>query len=214
MDQLSLSVDFWSIEIDNLISGFSSQFLIDSILAGDPIPVTMSVTREANGEIASVVRGFGNRGDLKTTGIDMNLVGNADLDELGSIRSTLNLSYTIDYTIDGGRNTVNDFGQPEYRGVWSNVYSIGDFDIAYNMNIIASTSEDTIDGVQEGHVPSWITNDIQATYNASWGGKVTLGMQNIGGKEPPLYGSGGRDYNFNLYDGYGRITYVRYSQSF
>ena len=214
MDELSLSVDFWSIEIDNLISAFSSQFLIDSILAGDPIPVTMSVTREANGEIASVVRGFGNRGDLTTSGLDMNVVGSFDLNELGSIRSTLNLSYTIDYKIDGGRNIVNDFGTPEYRGVWSNVYSIGDFDIAYNMNIIASTSEDTIAGVQEGHVPSWITNDIQATYNASWGGKVTLGMQNIGGKEPPLFGSGGRDYNFNLYDGYGRITYVRYSQSF
>jgi iron complex outermembrane receptor protein len=213
-EDISFSLDYFNIKIDNLISGFSSQFLIDSVLAGDPIPSTMSVTRNELGEITSVVRGFGNRGDLETSGLDLNVTALFDFNEFGALRSNLGLSYTHDYTIDGGRNLVNDFGQPEYRGVLSNVYTIGDFDIAYNMNIIASTSEETIAGEQQGHVPSWITNDIQVTYNGSWGGRVTLGMQNVGGKNPPLFASGGRDYNFNLYDGYGRISYVRYTQSF
>ncbi|MFT5671044.1 MAG: iron complex outermembrane receptor protein, partial [Glaciecola sp.] len=98
--------------------------------------------------------------------------------------------------------------------VWSNIYSVGDFDVAYNLNFIASTAEDIVDGLDDGHIPSWITHDLQVNYNASWNAKITIGASNLTGKEPPLFGFDGRDYNFNLYDGYGRVVYARYTQSF
>ncbi|MFT5995142.1 MAG: iron complex outermembrane receptor protein, partial [Gammaproteobacteria bacterium] len=56
--------------------------------------------------------------------------------------------------------------------------------------------------------------DLQVNYNASWNAKITIGASNLTGKEPPLFGFDGRDYNFNLYDGYGRVVYARYTQSF
>jgi iron complex outermembrane receptor protein len=123
------------------------------------------------------------------------------------------MSYTQKYDVDG--NSQLDFSAfPQYRGVISNVYSIGDFDIAWNMNIIGDTAR--LSGSEYLPVPHWITNDINVSYNASWGGKVTIGSNNVGGKAPILDTDpdGSRDYNFSLYDGYGRIVYARYTQSF
>ena len=65
-----------------------------------------------------------------------------------------------------------------------------------------------------GNIATWITHDLQATYSFPTGTKVSLGMQNAFAKEPQLSGFDGRNYNFNLYDAYGRITYLRFSQSF
>ena len=48
----------------------------------------------------------------------------------------------------------------------------------------------------------------------STGTQISLGMQNAFEKEPQLSPFGGRNYNFDLYDAYGRITYLRFRQSF
>ena len=177
------------------------------------LPAGMSVTRNQFGEIEEVVRGFGNQGDLETSGLDLNLNSRLDLNEFGSLRSNLTMSYTQKYDVDG-QDQLDFEAFPGYRGVLSNVYSIGDFDIAWNMNIIGDTVR--LSGADYVPVAHWITNDVNVNYNASWGGKVTLGVNNVSGKEPILNTdpSGSRDYNFALYDGYGRIVYARYSQSF
>lgn len=45
---------------------------------------------------------------------------------------------------------------------------------------------------------------------------TSLGVRNVSGKDPILNTdpTGSRDYNFSLYDGYGRTVYARYTQSF
>ena len=70
--------------------------------------------------------------------------------------------------------------------------------------------------VKEGHVPTWVTHDLQANYHAPWNGKFTLGVRNAGEKFPPvgLGAFGSREYDYFLYDGYGRVTYFRYTQTF
>ena len=64
--------------------------------------------------------------------------------------------------------------------------------------------------------PTWATNDVQVNYFTPWDGKVTVGAQNVTNKLPPigLGNTTSRDYDFNLYNGYGRIIYARYVQTF
>ena len=69
-------------------------------------------------------------------------------------------------------------------------------------------------GTGANRVGTWTTHDFQANYATPWDGVIALGVQNIGEKLPTLVSSGGRDYNYGLYDGYGRYTYFRYTQSF
>lgn len=213
-DFLDLEVDYYNIEVTNRIRAFSSQSIIDAERAGDPMPPAFTVSRAPNGAITQVVRGFGNDGILETSGLDLKLATNFDLGNFGSIRNNVSVSYIHDYSTDGGRNFTNDPGVPEYRATIANVYQISDFDFAWNINIIGDQCEDIVDGECVGHIPTWVTNDLQAGYNAPWNGKFTIGAQNIGGKQPPLFASGGREYNFDLYNGYGRVVYFNYKQTF
>jgi iron complex outermembrane receptor protein len=210
---VDFSLDYFNIEIDNRIKAFSSGELVNLVNTNQSLPAGMSVARNQFGEIERITRGFGNQGTLETAGLDLNLNTRFDFNEMGALRSNLSMSYTAKYEVDGADQL--DFSAfPAYRGVLSNVYSIGDFDIAWNMNIIGDTAR--LSGAEYLPVSTWITNDINVSYNAPWGGKVTVGSNNIGGKAPILGTDpdGSREYNFSLYDGYGRIVYARYTQSF
>jgi len=125
-------------------------------------------------------------------------------------------SEVLDYSFDGGRDRVEDPGLPSYRSVISNLYELGDFSFAWNTNIIGEQCDDIVAGACVGHVPTWTTNDVQVNYFTPWDGKVTVGARNVTDKEPPIgVGDvGSRDYDFGLYDGYGRIVYARYTQTF
>lgn len=217
LDSLSFSLDYFDIEIEERINFFSAQELVNREASGDPIPAGLGVERLANGTITRIVQGYGNDGTLETSGVDLNVTYSQDVG-FGDLTSTLQYSYMFDYKTDGGRDQVGDVGQPADRGVWSNTLGMGDFHFAYNLNYIGDNAEQVLDGEQLGHVGTYVTHDINVTYHTPFNSKVTVGVNNVGGKEPPLEsfrgGGGSRDYNFDLYDGYGRIIFARYVQSF
>ena len=134
----------------------------------------------------------------------------------GLLTNNFQVSYINSYEIDGGRDTAGDPGVPEYRSVLWNNYAIGSFSFAYNINVIGDQADEVVNGVQVGHVPTWVTHDLQANYFTPWNGQVIVGCQNCGNKQPPIDVGfvGSRDYDFNLYNGYGRVVYARYKQSF
>ncbi|MCH8501471.1 MAG: TonB-dependent receptor [Aliidiomarina sp.] len=236
---LNFTVDYYNIEIDDRIRSYSSQNLIDAEMAGDPIPDGLGVTRDSNGAITRIDAGFGNAGTLETSGFDINVRTEFDFGDMGALTSNLNLSHIIDYKTDGGRNEVKDRGLPQQRITLQNQYTWGDFTAAWNINVIGTQYTFVEARNDEGVFPNcsgagagvttarcgnwgtWTTHDLQLSYNTPWNGRVTVGAQNIFEKLPKIdvidgseYGFGGRGYNFNLYNAFGRITYVRYTQRF
>lgn len=230
IDWLDMSLDFSSIEIEDRITSFSAQTVVNRrgtqsgrFVQGDanydprPVDSAMIVTRQSQpcavdatqtcDVITQVVRGAGNEGTLETENIDLNLHTRFDLGG-GALDSTLQVSYISSYTVDGGQELAGIAGLPEYRAQLRNQYSIGDFVFALNTNVIDANG----DGANG--VGTWTTHDVQINYNTPWDGRITLGAQNVGEKLPTLVTSGGRDYNYGLYDGYGRYTYVQYTQTF
>ena len=214
-DNIDFELDYYDIEITNRIRAFGSQYIIDATLRGDSLPPAFTVTRAPNGGITNVVRGFGNDGTLETSGLDFKARSSFDFGDAGRLTTNLNISHILDYSTDGGRNFVKDPGVPQQRLTLSNVYSVADFDVTWNLNLIDSQCEDIdADGKCIGHIPTWVTHDLQVAYNTPWNSKISFGAQNAFGKEPPLFAYDGRDYNFNLYSGFGRIMYFNFKQSF
>lgn len=216
VDWFNGTIDYYNIAIDDRIAFFSSQNLINREAAGDPIPPGLGVTRNPNNNaILNINTGFGNEGNLDTSGFDVNARFTFDAGP-GRLSSNFQYSHILDYSIDGGRELAGDPGLPEYRAVLSNVYELGDFSFGWNVNAIGDQCDDL--GCPEGDVgvPTWVTNDLQVNYFAPWDGKVTVGAQNVSNKLPAIGvgATGSRDYNFNLYPGYGRIIYARYTQTF
>lgn len=215
LDWVNLTLDYYNIKVTNRIKFFSAQTLVDAEVSGDPIPAGLGVVRAPNGSILQIVQGFGNEGDLETSGVDLKIRTQFDLFS-GTLTNDLIWSHVLDYSVDGGRDEVKDPGAPENRAVLANAFEIGDFSFGWNINYIGDQYDYIEDGKGKGHVPSWVTHDIQASYHGSWDGKFTVGVRNVTEKYPPI-GVGftdQRDYDFNLYDGYGRVFYARYTQSF
>ena len=220
-DWFNGTLDYNNVKIIDRIAFFSSQGLINRQNAGDPIPPGLGVTRAPNGSIIRIDTGFGNEGTIKSSFFDLNL--RASFNALGGqLFHELNVVRVQTQSVDGGRQTVRDPGVPRYRAVLSNRYSWGDFSFAYNLNYISGQCNRMTAGQFEnqaicnGRVPSWTTHDVQANYFTPWNGRITVGAQNLWGRTPPigLGAFGSRDYDFNLYDAYGTIPYVRYTQSF
>ena len=184
--------------------------------AGDPIPAGLGVTRNPNNDaIVHITSGYGNEGDLETAGFDVNAKFSFEVGA-GRLSSNFQYSQVLDYSLDKGRDRVDDPGLPSYRAVISNLYEVGDFSFAWNTNVIADQCDEGTCPPDDVGVPTWATNDVQVNYFTPWDGKVTIGARNITDKEPPInVGSfGSRRYDFSLYDGYGRIVYARYTQTF
>jgi iron complex outermembrane receptor protein len=213
VDWFNMSVDYFDIEIENRIRAFSSQDLINF---PDRAPAGLGCERDSQGRITQCVRGFGNQGVYQVSGLDFNFRFNYEFLG-GSVTNNLTVSHMLDTKVSRVDGTLTDDlvktpGLPENRAVLANTWAYGDFSVAYNINMVgAQNGDDDWDPVG-----SWVTHDVQLNYFAPWDGKFTVGVRNAGEKYPPIdqgfYDS--RDYDFNLYDGYGRITYVRYTQTF
>ena len=222
-DWFNFTLDYFNIAIDNQINSFSLQSLVSLAETGGQIPAGLNVTLNPDGSIrGGFLRGFANRGELETTGLDLNAKFNYDF--LGGRMNTgLQVSHLLSLENPNSRDFVEDPGLPATRAVLNNTYSYGDFSVGYNLNLISdqcstisADPNNTNQVLCNGHVPTWVTHDLQFNYHTSWDGRITVGARNIGNKYPPLgLGNvGTRDYDFNLYDGYGRITYIRYTQTF
>ncbi|TWX73271.1 TonB-dependent receptor plug domain-containing protein [Colwellia sp. C1TZA3] len=218
-DWLNFSADYYQIEISNMIRFFGADTILTREQTGDPIPAGLGVERLSNGGIQLITQGYANEGKWEISGLDLNVNTTFDFNDAGMLKQSLQFSHQFDSKIDGGRNTIKDTGEPQQRATLTNSYTWKNLDLTWNMNMIGSQYEDVTqvaDGSVErtGNIATWITHDLQATYSFDTGTKISFGMQNAFEKEPQLSSFSGRNYNFNLYDAYGRITYLRLAQSF
>ncbi len=229
-DWLNFSIDYWNTEITNKITYFDPSTIIARLAANDPLPAGIGITRRENGSISEVLAGYGNEGVVNTDGFDANVRTTFDFGNLGRLNQNLQIAYTRNYD-EGGRNFVKDPGFPQMRATLQNVYVFGDIDVAYNLNLIGNSFRcglgqtpggaanrngcvNSANAPRDGNWGTYVTHDLQLSYNLPWDGKITVGALNLFEKLPSLRPYGGRDYNFDLYDGWGRQTYVRYSQTF
>ena len=231
LDWLSGSLDWYSIEVDGRIAGIGPQQMVNcdlgttqncppglSVLPTNVNPpqvgLGLGVARNPDGSINYLQRGFTNLGTLETQGLDLSLNTNFNFGEWGRVSNDLLVTYVSSYKIDGGSNLAGDTSIPEFRAILANQYTYGDFVFAWNINWIAS-QDGTLADPDGPDTSSWVTNDVQANWFAPWNGRVTLGATNVFDKTPPLdRGFPQRPFNFDLYNGYGRVVYARYTQSF
>lgn len=218
-EQFNFSLDYYNISISDRVNFLSPSEIIDRLGAGDPIPAGLGITRNPNrgNQISEVIAGYANDGTLDTSGLDLEANASFDLGEAGALKSRLTGTYILDYSQDDGRNQVGDPAVPDMRLTLDNTYSWGPIAFALNGNYIASQAETVEDGKQIGSIPDYMTWDVQLNYVLPYdiGGTLSIGAINVFDEEPSAKSAyDGRDYNFYLYDQYGRQPYIKYTQSF
>ena len=212
---ISLKADYWNTKIDNVINFVSAQTIVnrdngDSAL---PIPAGLSIRRDpATGAILQIVAGSTNEGLLKYSGVDLSLVFSHRYSGLGSFKHDLTWSQVVNATTDG-IDFNGTFGSPKARATLANRWSIGNFEVNWNINYIAKNGDR--DGDFAG---AYITHDVQASVKdlPLKGFKLAIGAVNAGSKYPALVGSpyDQKPFNYYLYDGYGAQYYMRGEMKF
>ena len=98
--------------------------------------------------------------------------------------------------------------------MWINNWTMGNFTAGWNVNYIGR-NEFQPNSNDQRSVGSYVTHDVQLGWNSPIkGGSLVVGVVNVTDKLPKKVNFEGREFNFNLYDAYGRTPYIRYTQRF
>lgn len=229
-DWINGSIDYYNIELTDSISSISLSTIVRCLEgrtencppglseypAGSPFQPTpefgLGAAFGPNGEIRWAQTGFANLGTLKSDGLDVNIRTNFDFGEAGRLNNELQLGRVLSYKVDSGANVIGELGLPKFRLHLNNRWSVGDFAFAWNIRVIDKQNEKAQD--EDENTPSWVTHNVQANWYAPWNARISVGVDNVGNKMPPIDQGLLRGFNDELYNGYGRIPYLRYTQSF
>lgn len=208
----SVKADYWSVDITNVIGQVSAQEIVDRDNGDDPraIPAGLGLTRSpATGAITQILAGYANEGTLKTTGLDLTMDFRWTPGSFGKLRHNLAWAHMFSQKADGDE-LAGTQALPKDRFVLSNNWMRGPFEVSWNVNYIGQNGSGT------KSTDAYITHDLQANWSPAFvkGAKFTLGAINLSDERPQLIRYDGRNFNFYLYDSYGRQVYVRYTQAF
>ncbi|NIY88384.1 TonB-dependent receptor plug domain-containing protein [Vibrio campbellii] len=219
IEDLSVGLDYYNIQIEDMISRETLQGMIDEERSSGTSNSNIVRESKENPNIFEAYSYWVNQGTLETSGLDLTLNYLYDFD-IATVRYDFAGTYLLDYTAPeyvGGpsNNQVGRNGQPEYRfttGVGLNVLS--DHDVYLSADHIAGQAQDVDENYNKtGSIPSHTTFNIAYNYMAPWDGKLTAGVRNIT-DEAPAFESDGVTYNTYLYSIQGRVFFLKYSQNF
>ncbi|NCZ46289.1 MAG: TonB-dependent receptor [Betaproteobacteria bacterium] len=219
--QLSIKADVWKIDVSDKIAQITAQGIINRSNGTDPraIPAGFGVTRNAvTGAIERIQAGYGNEGEIGLRGVDLTATARYKL--LGKdIDQRLTWSRMNSY-VDDGDELAGTAGLPKDRVVLSTKIPVmPKMDFFWYANYIGPHGDAEAGTRYSGHT----SQDVQLIWDTPIkGGRVSVGVVNLTGWYPCKDGIGsancipydGRNFNFYLYDSYGRQPYVRFTQRF
>ncbi|SEL12925.1 TonB-dependent Receptor Plug Domain [Colwellia chukchiensis] len=217
LENFSVTLDWYNIDINNTISEFGAQNILD--LCAYKNKNCDVITRNSLGEIDNIIDGPVNLNSTTVAGMDMVIRYGIDdnsgqwdfmanfskLDELTEV-STLSDGSTQKEDKVGTAASRESF--PEWRSSISANWKRDDYFASYSARYIGGTTE-TVSN-EDRDISSIVYHNISAGYHFDNGLKVKLGVNNIADKQPPASLTN-KNINFdqNTYNPVGRYFYVQ-----
>lgn len=213
---LSVSVDWFDIKVEDAINLVPRQFTIDDCaFSGGTSPLCALITREevgtprprTPGTVFQVDSAPINAADLKTSGIDVAAAYGFELADNQRLRFSIAYTYLDTLTlrplaaspVENNKGQLDGDGRLgagfEHRGNVGVTYGIGDLTAVWRANYLGPI-KDTLDenspalDSDVNDIPSFIYHDLQVRYDFGSDRQYTvfLGGDNIFDKKPPVLG--------------------------
>lgn len=238
LSNLSLSLDWYDIKIENIITSMDSQTVIDQCYLYGEQSFCADIERNpATHQLVYVKEGTGNYGWLRQQGYDLGARYNVPETSVGSFVVHVDASYISkleqqllsSQPVSGGIGEGTTWRTRSTAGV---DWSMGDFGASWNIRYFSGTAETctfNTSGGPECNDPEYVDpvngatpmnrmgattyHDIQVRYQAPWNGTISLGVNNLFNKNAPIFYTSGQLNNDSSYDS-GRFLYLRYNQKF
>lgn len=235
LERLSLSVDYYSIDIKDAIGTVSATDALDNCYSADSNPTGSTsnyycglfVRNSATGEIDTLTLTNLNLGEYKTTGVDFQVdwsfgLGAVGLDDkYGAIRVNLIGNYLDSFKIQSlpgedfvelkgtiGNDQISSVAvaKPEWKTLTSISYSLGPVDLGVGWRHIAGMT-DYSDSSEK--IPSIDYFDLNGTWRVTPAYEIRGGVTNLADKAPPTFTSYVQaNTDPSTYDVLGRRFYV------
>ena len=221
-DWVDFSFDYYNIQLDDALTGFSVQELINREAAGRPLPEGSSIDRMTSDGLPDFTTQVGNVTEINTDGVDLSIGLNVPFSGFGNLKSTFRYSYVLGYedsSIQSGVDQVGAAGVPEFRAEINNRLEIGGnkrfvWRVQHIDSTIAQTEIFATQNPPPGHVASATYHDFQFGFEAPFGGDVAVGVRNAFDRDPSINTNVAGQFDDTLYDPYGRVPYITFTQDF
>lgn len=238
LDDFTLTVDYYDIDITDVIGEFSAQEMLDACyVAGDA--TSCSKIKRIGGDLTIAGSGIElfttNLNYQKAEGVEIGINFGVDLSDMGSVKFSANINkYLTQESQSSDLSRVIDckglFGTScdpisELRLVQRTTWEVNDFTVSAQWRHIGAVDIEPIekDGVFEPfqHIGSHNYIDLFGSYHATDHITFTAGVDNLFDKEPPVVGNEAGSTRANSgntfpsgYDVLGRIYKVGMKVSF
>ncbi|MFC4528410.1 TonB-dependent receptor [Dyella halodurans] len=242
VEGLDVSLDWYKIDIKNVIATDSVQNILDDCYSGGIASRCTGFHRDpSTGVITSMYYGLTNKGWQKTEGYDFGVNYRFSIASVGQFAARWNTTY-IDYldikADDNPATKVQPFnGIANSAGVNFRVrsnltldWTRGIFGATWTMRYYSGLAEkcsymtecndpnhvDAFNGAQPmRHVATTTFNDVQFRWNMPWKGIISVGANNVFDKQGPILYTKPAS-SFAYYGGFdiGRFYYLKYTQRF
>lgn len=229
---LSLTIDYFDIKVDDLISVLGAQTIINQCVDQATIdnPFCAVVTRNPDstfGDPAVISAGI-NFAKLTARGVDADLAYRRTFDNGHRLNLRAIATYTLERTnfvnpIDPefGDRQLSELGDPVFAANLSAAYGLGNFDVRYSLDYIgrqtigafetqnsfqgrAPTNPDAFPRI---FYPDVFYHAIRTSYKVNNNFSTYFGVDNIFDRKPPL-GLTGRGAGDAIFDNIGRFFYA------
>jgi iron complex outermembrane receptor protein len=198
VDTLRMSLDYYSIELDDRIQTLGAQFAADQCsVVGDPYYCNL-FTLNAAGDPTSVQTPFQNIARSETSGLDFSMFYRPTLEWLpGTLDVRVNANYLINAETQADPSVapvkqagqLSTLGGPRVRGTLALTYSQGGASVTAQARAFTSTKYDLtyVEGIDinDNSVPGATYVDLQANYTFENKVEVFGTVNNLLDKEPP-----------------------------
>jgi iron complex outermembrane receptor protein len=221
-DDLDFSVDYYSYDIENVITK-DTQFKF-STFGNDPLVVERlpSTITGDPGEVVRIYDQFENIGNIKTSGLDLE-VNFKMTNDLGDFKFSYALNYVLKYedsrpNADGSMRIdtqEGEFEQPEIRWTFNTSWVKNDWNANVAVNFIGEFEQDaSVQAEGIANIDSMTTVDTTVNYIGFENMTLTLGATNLFNEEPPFTYHDFMGYTNSTHSAQGRFTYVQASYKF
>ncbi|MEO3878350.1 TonB-dependent receptor plug domain-containing protein [Rheinheimera fenheensis] len=198
LDGLEMTVDYYSIEVEDSIGRYGPARLLAEAAAGDAF-AQQFVDRDSGGNVTDIRNFLQNAGTYEVEGVDFYTAYRMPDTEFGTFKVSFDMSYFITNSFDGEEQLgiqYGDTGYPRIKGTLGLDWMLGNWDAHWDARYIHSmqtylgsfgfTEEDGVTPV----LPTYIVHDVSVGYNLEqYNARLTLGIENLFAKEPKPEGS-------------------------
>ncbi len=232
-----VSLDWWQIKLENTITSFSGQRILDDCVKDGVAQACSLFSRNADGSINELLSAGLNIGSTLVEGYDMTV--NYRLPE----QSWGTLSFNWDTTYyarnednNDGNNKVGEYSDRNNNWrIRSNLlarWELGDVGATWSMRYYSKQDEpcpfstndygfgqlcsnfNTNPDLSYNKLGATVYNDASFYWKAPWNAKITLGVNNIFARNPPVsYTTFANSFD-PQYEVPGRFLYMQYNQKF